>query len=298
MTNRCPHCGTGDHCQCALDHRNDQTLAQVRRDLGQIPDLYTLLNLFIVRGPSGEVSLGAPMGSRPPIDLGVRDLMDEQEKAKAPVTRERPDIDRMDHRWRGGDGKMHTSPGTREQGVLPTLSQWVREVDSARWDDGDEHLNPPTQRTVPGECGWLIESLDWIVEQPWFSEFAQDLASIRRDLKSAIRDYGMQDLRLACTHCGWPEIEAMSGGTWYRCKGCERSWPRAELSKMAERKRPRALKRCAEYLNVPHRTLRYLVAEGRLKHVARDGNANLYNVQDCAAAIAWVKIRESRTTSV
>ena len=60
---------------------------------------------------------------------------------------------------------------------------------------------------------------------------------------------------------------------------------------MAERKRPRPLKECADVSGVPHRTLRYLVNEGLLKHVARDGNRNLYDIQDAVVAAAKVKIR-------
>ena len=59
------------------------------------------------------------------------------------------------------------------------------------------------------------------------------------------------------------------------------------MHRMAERKRPKSLKRHAADLGVEvtERTLRVYVAEGRLKHVARDGTTLLYDIEDVTAAI-------------
>jgi hypothetical protein len=289
VTNRCTYCGTGDQCQCALDHIGERKEAtpgsrardaqHLLNDLRQIPDLYANLHMFLVRGATGEGIIGGPSGSRPPMDLGVVDLMDEREKRNTDPARTEDERAR-DQVW-----------GTRRQGVLPTLSSWVRLVDSERWDEGDEHQNPPTQRTVLGECGWLIESMDWIGAQRWVDEMAADIRQIRNDLRKAIRDRDVKD-ELVCTKCQWKVIEVQAEkGTWFECTGCSEKWGRIELHKMAERKRPRPLKECAEVTGHPHRTLRYLVAEGLLKHVARDGNRNLYDIQDVVVAAAQVKIR-------
>lgn len=257
--------------------------AQTRTHLEQIPDLFANLGLFLVRGPSAEGTFGAPSGSRPPMDLGVIDLLDEREKRDCEPTRTADEIarDRLN--------------GARRMGVLPILVQWTRLVDSELWDEGIEHAPLADSPTVASECGFLLLHLAWCAEQQWFNELADDVRKIRGDLRQATRSRDVEDLRLACTQCGWPNIERMADGAWFRCAGCGESWGRLEMHKMAERKRPRPLKQVAEFVNAPHRTLRHLVAEGKLKHVARDGNANLYDIQDAVVALAWVKIRSEST---
>lgn len=316
--NRCPHCGTGDHCQCCLDHigqpcaanpdekpnwRDDPVerkkfLGRVRHHLEQIPDLVPFIPLFLVRGGQGEGPMSAAFGSKPPMDLGVVDLLDEREK----------------------DGG--------KEGLRPTLISWIRVYDDALegtvgyetpWRRqacsaacgfsvpgfilvpspeagccvGDFRKHPHIQHTVAEACSYLIRWLDRAAEFQWFDEFAEVVRKMRGELKSITRERSVEDLGLACTGCGWPNIETMDDGAWYRCSGCGTQFLRDELAKKAERKRPRSLKECAEVTGHPHRTLRYLVAEKMLRHVARDGNRNLYDIQDVVVAAAMVKIRST-----
>ena len=258
---------------------------QTKRDLMSIPDLYALLPMFAEPGvgATGEGGSGKP-GSKPPVNLAVLDLLD---------TREKPDSDPQRLDW-----ELDRMAGSRRQGVLPTLASWVRLVDGEMWDESAEHEPPNDYPTVATECGFLLANFGWIAEQQWFNELADDVKAIRRDLREATHNHDVTE-HLTCIQpgCGW-DVKPMDGGSWFKCSGCGESWGRIELHKMAERKRPRPLKECADLTGTPHRTLRYLVAEGELRHVARDGNRCLYDIQDVVVAAAKVKIRNSGTTAV
>lgn len=260
--------------------------AQTRKHLEQIPDLFANLGLFLVRGPSGEGTFGGPSGSRPPMDLGVIDLLDNRQKRDCEPWRSEDEIER------------DRDANARRLGVLPTLAQWTRLVDSELWDASIEHPPLADDPTIVTECGFLLAHLAWCAEQQWFNELADDVRKIRGDLRQATRSRDVEDLKLTCIKpgCGWDVREA-PGGKWFECTGCKSKWGRLEMHNMAERKRPRPLKELAHFINEPHRTLRHLVAQGKLKHVARDGNANLYDTQDAVVAVAWMKMRTEDTAS-
>lgn len=255
----------------------------LRQHLEQIPDLYALLGLFVVKGSTGDVVLGSPMGSRPPMDLAVIDLLDTREKPDAEVTRTDAEIDRL--------------AGARRQGVLPTLASWVRLADGELWDFGIEHDAPSETPTVASECAFLVHHIDWIAEQQWVDELADDVRRIRGELRSVTRDRDIEDLHLACTSCGWHDIQSMGNGTWFRCTGCDQTWTEAELSKHAERARPRPLKACAEVHGVSVRTLRRAIERGELKHVAADGSTRLFDPLDVAAVAARDRLTETEGAS-
>jgi hypothetical protein len=282
----------------------DELINRMRRDLQQIPDLYTLLNLFIVRGRTGENPGHTTPGSRPPLDLDVLGLTDERAKPNTPQTRlgdhkygSNLDIDQTQWAWTDGKGRAITEPPRRRVGIIPTLAQWTLLIEC---EMADQNLNPPEsseQPTITTECAYLLATLDYAGHQDWLPDLAKDIHRIRGDLRHATNDHDTNDLHLACTGCGWPKIESMDGGTWYRCTGCDLSWPRAELSKRAERKRPRSLTQVAKAVGISRRQLQAAVEDGRLKHVAREGNTRLYDTMDAAAVAASIKLANRKDPS-
>lgn len=312
-----------------LVHRG-KLLAELRRHLGELPELYGLLPTFLLPGsrpldPEGIVGTSSP--ARPPVNLDVTDLLDTHEKADAEATRTDYDIDRRATQWRDGCGKMTGSPAARRQGILPTLSSWVLLVDENL--DGTAGYVPPwvreaccgacfvlfvgqsdiqgccvgsrrphpwQGRTVSGECRFLLNHLDWIIEQRWSDELGLDVKTMRDDMRRAIGDRDTEEATLTCLvpGCGWDVMPAERG--IYRCAGCGKSWGEVELSKMAERKRPRTIRECAKLFQVGERTLWRYVDTDKVRPLARDSGRDLYDTQQIAALAAKIKLSRAQAT--
>lgn len=259
-------------------NRTEKLRAQLADALEQIPASFDLLGEFILPGsapasPDGPRGVSSP--SRPPLNLVVLDLQDTREKPDSDPQRTDYDIDRR--------------AGARRQGVLPTLASWVRLVDGELWDESVEHEPPSDAPTVTTECGWLLDHADWIVDQQWAVEIADECAAILRDIRAAIGEFDVKN-QLACMHCGWDVHEA-NGGDYFRCSGCSKTWGRIELHRMAERKKPKTLKQCAATIGVSVRTLRYARADGAFKPVAREGSTDLFDLQQVAASVQHLKYK-------
>lgn len=249
-----------------------------RQALGEIPGLYELLHLFVEPGvgATSEGYTASASPARPPVNLGVLDLLDGREKADSEPTRTDAEIDRL--------------AGARRQGVLPTLASWVRLVDGELWDADQDHQPPSDYTTILSETGFLLTHIDWIGDQQWADEFVRDLCGIVRDLKQATHQ--PEPERYSCTRCGW-DIQEMDRGAWYRCVGCSQRWTRIELHRMAERKQPRTLKQIAELVGISVSTLRAARNERKFRPVARDGKAELFDLQEVAASVQHLKYRKA-----
>lgn len=262
--------------------RTEKLRAQLSEALEQIPAAFDLLDEFILPGStpaSPDGPRGASSPSRPPLNLVVLDLQDTRQKRDCDPSRTDYDIDRR--------------AGARRQGVLPTLASWVRLVDGELWDEALEHTPPADAPTAATECGWLGDHVDWIVDQQWAVEIADECAAILRDIRAAIGEFEVKD-QLTClmTGCGW-DVKAMDNASWYRCEGCGKKWTRIELHRMAERKRPRSLKECAKMLGVSLRTLRYARARREFRPVARDGSTDLFDLSEVSVSVMRLKYREA-----
>jgi len=290
-------------------NRTEKLRAQLSEALEQIPASFDLLDEFILPGSipaSPDGARGSSSPSRPPLNLVVLDLQDTREKPDSDPQRTDYDIDRR--------------AGARRQGVLPTLVAWVRVVDEER--DGEDDYVAPWKReaccqgcpityamggigygpcvgalrphawiplTLAEAATFLLDHVDWIVDQQWAVEIADECAAILRDIRAAIGEFDVKN-QLACMDCGWDVHEA-NGGDYFRCSGCAKTWGRIELHRMAERKTPKTMKQCATIIGVSVRTLRYARAEGAFKPVARDGSADLFDLQQVAASVQHLKYR-------
>lgn len=259
----------------------DQHLTQkLLKALTELPAAYNQLHLFQLPGskPSdtGSKQRHGTLSTRAPLVLEVLDLLDRRHKNDVEPTRDNYDLDRL--------------AGNRRLGILPTLSQWVRLADGEMWDSGVQHSAPSDNSSVDTECSWLLHHLDWITEQPWLNEMAEDLT---RMLKDAQRVVGVEkQAKYFCTKCGWP-IQERDGGAWYSCTGCDQNWTRLELHRFAERKKPKTLAEIAKLTNISLKTLRSFADRGHLKVVARDGKANLYDLDAVALATMNLKYKRS-----
>jgi hypothetical protein len=262
----------------------DQHLVQkLSKALTELPAAYNQLHLFQLPGsrPSdtGSKQRHGTLSTRAPLVLEVLDLLDRRHKNDVEPTRDNYELDRL--------------VGQRRLGVLPTLSQWVRLVDSEQWDSGLVHAAPAEIPTVESECGWLQSHVEWISQQGWLQEIADDLTRMLKDC-TLITGTTEQHIKMTCTNlgCGWP-VQEEADGAWFKCTGCGRSWGRLELHKMAERKKPKPLIECAKLAGVSDRTLNRLIEAGLLKHVARDGTRYLYDIDAVMKATMNLRYRSA-----
>jgi excisionase family DNA binding protein len=259
-------------------------VSNLRATLEAIPVAYDALGAFLLPGslpPDPDRRTGPPIASRRAVlNLDVVDLLDTREKADADATRVDYALDRM--------------AGARRQGVLPTLVSWTRLVDGELWDEGVEHEPPADGPTVASECAFLLAHVAWVDEQQWANEIEDDTAAMLRDMRKAVGELEVKKARLTCLQpgCGW-DVEEEAGREVFRCTGCGRKWGRIELHNMAERKKPKTVKQIATLLGVSVRTIRYAIADGKLRPIARDGSADLFDLQQASAATMQAKYRKS-----
>jgi hypothetical protein len=253
--------------------------------LAAIPDAYANLADFIYADsapPDPDHRRASNTPTRTPANLTVLDLLDTREKPDVPPTR------RGDNQH--GNPLADDHMAGRRQGILPTLTSWVREIDGAMWDEGDEHQNPPTQRTVPGECEWLADNLDWIQAQPWAHEFHDDIHRILTDINTATGTRPEPQLR--CPKCEW-HVEPRDKGTWYICTGCNWTWTMANeinrlLTAQSDHANALTIPQLAQELERPISTLKEWRARGWILPISKTRRGYVYDlatVQRVAASI-------------
>lgn len=213
-----------------LADRDEKILRETLRDL---PDRITVAAALIAGEKLAAADDGTrPVpGSRPPLNLAVVDL-----------TRR---------------GKIHDDPiahmTTRSAGILAMLQSWTRLAHGEMLDTDTDTTDPTMHPTVGTECAWLLRHIVWILEQQWVTELAVDLGIAERDVKAVLRERAPYAPR--CDRCTY-RLEAMDGGSWYRCTGCHRvidHW--AELKRLAEIQPPMTLAELSAAVDVPVKTL-------------------------------------------
>jgi hypothetical protein len=199
--------------------------------------------------------------------MSALDLADTRTKADASPTRSDYELDKL--------------AGARRQGVLPTLSSWVRLVDGEMWDDAMAHAPPNDDPTVAGECTWLLSHIRWIGEQQWLDEITDDVTGMLRDILELVGEDDKLAGKLFCIRpgCGW-EVTERYGGEAYVCKGCGNTWHRLELHRMAERQKLKPLVECANLAGVSEKTLRRYKAQGVLTVARRQGKTELFDLDE------------------
>lgn len=221
----------------------------------------------------------------------------------------------------------------RRQGVLPTLTQWVRLIDdrmtvaAALHDppyalvtcgpvcrfagEADEvalwpaypgyacsefestHWRKPT---VVSQCRWLRTQGSYITEQDWAAVIVADLEALLRDIQ-LITGMVDHDRTMPCLTLSCGNVAyPQKGGAWYRCSGCDRAWSRGELMRHAERNAPRTLVECAKLLNVSERTLRTLLAQHLISPIRglKRGKSPLFDPREVDAATMSTRYRATR----
>lgn len=138
-------------------------LGQARAELVALPDLMDDLTRCVTERLPAEGMRSKP-GSKAPLRLDVVHLTDEREK---PL-------------WWGEDPRYRDS-GDR-YGATYTLAMWTRVVDEEKPDPPEMAERP----TVRSEASLLLEVWDWITEQQWATELADDVSRLSGQVRAAL----------------------------------------------------------------------------------------------------------------
>jgi hypothetical protein len=272
-------------------------MTSLAKALAELPAAFDMLPLFLL--PGYRPDMGSPQrhgsdSTRSLVTLAVLDLLDRRNKPDADPSRGDYELDRAQWQWKDDAGRLITEPGRRRQGVLPTLSSWVRRVDGELWDGGVEHAAPDEDPTVAGECDWLQSHIAWIGEQQWLDEITRDVTGMLRDIREIVGEDDKLEGKLFCLNagCGWPVVEH-SEGAWFSCTGCGGAWSRLELHRRAERKKPKPLVECAKLAGVSEKTLRRYKDDGKLKVERRQGKTELFDLEEVMEITMHFRYRQT-----
>lgn len=199
-------------------------------------------------------------GSRPPLDLGVIDLMRADPLEDLIIG--------------AGDATSH---------LIDRLGMCVRMVAEERELVGLS-MPEPQFGTFSGTCAYLASTSGW-----WLSEagLSEDVSRETRKVWKALADVAKvrEEYHPHCRDCGW-RLDSMDGGTWYSCSGCGRDYTLDADIKALGQIQTAPLSEVAQVIDVPVKTLHRWVKAGLLApEPEKRGNANVFHI-DAARKVA------------
>lgn len=260
---------------------SDDVAAQVRRHLAEIPELLVEAGHYLTPGsaPLDPNFKAQGKGSvyKIPIVPEILDLLDTNDKALDDVMLSRRYLGFLN----AERDDFNINNGQRRLGVLPTLGLWVSLVYAEFEDLGQDvrECCPSRQHTIVGECDWLSEYAEGIIEL--HSDFPRDIEQLWLELRKACR-IRKEYVPRCPAHGGVNRIEGVYGSpedaapAWWRCTGCGKTWVHdAEIRRLALTQPRMTLRQIGVWLNIPLRTLHNWRTAGRFSGDSR----GLYEVE-------------------
>lgn len=116
--------------------------------------------------------------------------------------------------------------------LAATVTSWVRLVAEERG------LRGPDRPEVGRLSGWLLGQLDWLVEQPWVDDLAEEMRDLSRvaDGLTQVRP-GWHVLPAPCPRCSGPDDPVLTLGRWdgddhVGCSTCGERWAEEEYPRL------------------------------------------------------------------
>ncbi len=251
---------------------------QLRDTLTNLPDMLTQAHAVINGerlGGTDNTSHPVP-GSRPPLTIATLDLLRVSPPAEDPIARI-----------------------TAEAGILTCLHSWAR---LAHGELCDLHADQPTRHpeprhyertvwvattrgvtdyappTVPSLTRWLLHHIVWITEQQWVTEFAEDMHTLDRGLRAALKQRA--DYHPRCPQCR-EHVEQFTG--YFECANGHQT----EARHLMALQNPMTSDQLADAFDVTSEAIRQWVSRGHLTpaldsngNVLKSGKAHRYHVTD------------------
>lgn len=167
--------------------------------------------------------------------------------------------------------------------IEATVTSWTALVAEERG------LRGPERGTVPILSAWLLNQLDWLVEQPWVDDMAEEL----RDVSRTAAGLGQADpewhrLPAPCPGCGDMTLGRWDGDDHVGCGTCGERWPEDDYARMVlvlasdvEVSLPSL--HAAARAGVPHATFRQWVSRGHVRRLGTIEGSARYSVADIDA---------------
>lgn len=167
------------------------------------------------------------------------------------------------------------------QSIPAVLGSWTRLVCEER------NLRGPD--THDRCSAWLLGQLDWLVEQPWVDDFADELNDLVRAAESLTRvNRHRHRLTPTCPTCGARDLGRWDGSDQVDCDTCGRAWPQDQYPWMVrlamdDSRGCVTAREAANQLGVTVGTVRNYVVDGRIRKLGTvDGEAR-YSAADVDA---------------
>lgn len=135
-------------------------------------------------------------------------------------------------------------------------------------------------------AAWLLGQLDWLVEQPWVDDFADEVADLAREAERLIRiNPRRHRLEPPCPQCSARELGRWDGTDQVDCEACGRAWPEKDYPWMVrlaldDSKGCVTAQQAAQRLGVTVGTVRNYVTEGLIHKLGTVDGAARYSAQD------------------
>jgi hypothetical protein len=117
--------------------------------------------------------------------------------------------------------------------VLAILEAWATLVRDER------KIQPCRNTTVTSEAGLLLGHLDWIIGEPFVTDFAEEIRQVKSALHSAIGDHAPRPVGTCPvihpdndTECGGKLYQDRYGGMSVTCRKCGETWGETELRRL------------------------------------------------------------------
>lgn len=114
------------------------------------------------------------------------------------------------------------------QHMRAVIASWVMLVREERG------LRGPDRSDIAVLAPWLLGQLDWIAQQEWVREFADEIRDAARTADGITRSTPKWNrLPVACPvlDCGAHELGRMDGADHVDCRACGTVWPEAEYAR-------------------------------------------------------------------
>jgi hypothetical protein len=212
----------GDHPARGHDSRRAKKLGQARADLSSLPDMLDELSRCLTErgGQSGGGKPSKVSGSPAPLRLDVLHLVDERRKAGWHGEDPRSPRWALNWTWRDEDySKLYPTKEAAEN-AMDMLDERINKAHVSQWKPQDvygaaalleswtrivneEMAEPPDMAEVASarsEASVLIEVWDWVEDQAWGEELADDVIALGRRVRNAL---GVKrEPKFACIKCG------------------------------------------------------------------------------------------------
>lgn len=146
-------------------------------------------------------------------------------------------------------------------------------------------LRGPDQSDLRVLAPWLVSQVDWLIEQPWVDDLAEEMRDLARQADGLTAHRARWNrLEAPCPDCGAHELGRWDGSDDVHCLSCGMKWDRPALMEKQTARHTLTAASAAAWLRVRPATFRGYVAAGTIKSIGKDGDGLLrYAAEDVKA---------------